>query len=78
MLYLKDKLSTQITIADFYSTICIRLCGTKRPRLLHDNARCHVANNVTLLLRQWQILEHPPYSPDMNPYDFLFSICFRS
>ncbi|XP_035213128.1 uncharacterized protein LOC118187059 [Stegodyphus dumicola] len=34
----------------------------KRPRLLHNNlpiilygnARCHVANNVTLLLRRWQ------------------------
>ena len=40
--------------------------------VLHDNARCHVANNVTLLLRrwQWEILERPPYSPDMSPCDF--------
>ncbi|KFM60570.1 Mariner Mos1 transposase, partial [Stegodyphus mimosarum] len=48
----------------------------KCPRLLHNNLpiilRCHVANNVTLLLRRWQwkILEHPPCSPDMSPCDF--------
>lgn len=27
MLCLQDKQSTQTTIADFYSTICVRLCG---------------------------------------------------
>ena len=39
--------------------------------ILHDNARSHTAA-VTDLLRcwQWEILEHPPYSPDMSPCDY--------
>jgi len=49
-----------------------RLFQNNLPIVLHDNARCHVANNITFLLRrwQWEILEHPPYSPDMSPCDF--------
>ena len=40
--------------------------------ILHDKARCHTAADVTDLLRCWQgeILEHPPYSPDMSPCDY--------
>ncbi|GFT17837.1 hypothetical protein TNCV_2589011 [Trichonephila clavipes] len=32
---------------------------------------CHVPNNLTLLLQlwQWDILEHPSYSPGMSPCD---------
>ena len=43
----------------------------QNPIILHDNARSHIAA-VTDLLRRWQskILEHPPYSPDMSPYDY--------
>ena len=39
--------------------------------MLHDKARCHVANNVTLLLLLllWEILEHPLFSTDMNPFE---------
>jgi len=39
---------------------------------LHDNARAHTANIVTDLLRRWrwEILEQPPYSPDMSPCDY--------
>ena len=42
------------------------------PILLHDNARCHTAHAVQSLLRRWgwEVLEHPPYSPDMSPCDF--------
>jgi transposase len=42
------------------------------PIILHDNARSHTANAVTDLLRRWrwEILEHPPYSPDMSPCDY--------
>jgi len=48
-----------------------RLLATN-PIILHDNARAHTANVVTDLLRlwRWEILEQPPYSPDMNPCDY--------
>ena len=40
--------------------------------IFHENARSHTAADVTDLLRccRWGILEHPPYSPDMNPCDY--------
>ena len=40
--------------------------------ILRDNARNHTAAAVTDLLRrwQWEILENPPYSPDMSPFDY--------
>ena len=42
------------------------------PLILHDNAACHKAGRVTsrLTLYHWDILPHPPYSPDMSPPDF--------
>ena len=46
--------------------------GDKNPIILHDNARSHTAAVVTdlLCIWQWEILEHPPYSPDMSPCDY--------
>ena len=46
--------------------------GGTDPIILHRNARSHTAAAVTDLLRrlQWEILEHPPYSPDMSPCDY--------
>ena len=40
--------------------------------ILYDNARSHITAAVTDLLRRWkwEILEHPPYSPDMSPCDY--------
>jgi hypothetical protein len=40
--------------------------------LLHDNVRLHTANktNETLQNFKWEVLEHPPYSPDFVPSDF--------
>ncbi|KMQ86389.1 transposase [Lasius niger] len=40
--------------------------------LLHDNARPHTARDTTALLERfkWDVLEHPPYSPDLAPSDF--------
>ncbi|KAJ4434966.1 hypothetical protein ANN_23538 [Periplaneta americana] len=42
------------------------------PIVLHDGVRSHIAAPVVILLRRWnwEILEHPPYFPDMNPCDF--------
>lgn len=51
----------------------------KRPGLLsegvvflHDNARPHTASSTVELLQsfKWEVLEHPPYSPDLSPCDF--------
>ncbi|UYV65864.1 hypothetical protein LAZ67_3005758 [Cordylochernes scorpioides] len=38
----------------------------------HDNARPHVAKivNETLEALQWDVLPHPPYSPDIAPSDY--------
>ena len=40
--------------------------------LLHDNARPHTANVTKALLEglKWEVLGHPPYSPDLAPSDF--------
>lgn len=40
--------------------------------LLHDNVRPHVAKLVQKYLERvnWEILPHPPYSPDIAPSDF--------
>jgi len=62
----------------FYCTILTKLPATicrKRPGLptkgmllLHDNARPRSANQTTATLRsfKWEVLQHPPYSPDLN------------
>lgn len=40
--------------------------------LQHDNAPSHTARSVkdTLKTLNWEILSHPPYSPDLAPSDF--------
>jgi hypothetical protein len=40
--------------------------------LLHDNARPRTANKTNETLRnfKWEVLKHPPYSPDLAPSDF--------
>ncbi|KAJ4438703.1 hypothetical protein ANN_14650 [Periplaneta americana] len=49
-----------------------RHLGVQNPIILHDNAKSHTAAAVKDLLHhwQWEILEHPPYSPDMSPCDY--------
>ena len=44
----------------------------QNPIILHNNARSHNAAAITDLLRRWQreIVENPPYSPDMSPCDY--------
>jgi hypothetical protein len=40
--------------------------------LHHDNARTHTARATHWRIQelQWELLEHPPYSPDLAPSDF--------
>lgn len=40
--------------------------------LLHDNAPAHTANDTRNMLAKlkWEILPHPPYSPDLAPSDY--------
>jgi len=40
--------------------------------ILHDNSRPHFGKDVRELLDRyiWEVVTHPPYSPDMSPPDF--------
>ena len=40
--------------------------------ILHDNARPHIGKVIRELLGRysWEVLPHPPHSPDMSPPDF--------
>ena len=51
----------------------IGVCGIK---LLHDNTPAHKSATVQEYLKEsgLDVLDHPPYSPDLSPCDFwLFS-----
>jgi len=45
---------------------------SERVLLLHDNARPHTAAHTVDTLRdlKFEVLKHPPYSPDLAPSDF--------
>ncbi|GBO21195.1 hypothetical protein AVEN_5387-1 [Araneus ventricosus] len=47
----------------------IRVCAVC---LLHDNARPHTAHKTEELLKRfkWEVLDNPPYRPDLVPSDF--------
>jgi hypothetical protein len=40
--------------------------------LLHDNPRLHTAARTSALLEHfnWELFDHPPYSPDLVPSDY--------
>jgi len=46
--------------------------------LQHDNARFHVAKVVKTYLEmfKWEVLLHPPYSPDVAPSDLFRSMAW--
>jgi len=47
--------------------------------LLHDNARPHTAAHTVDTLRalKFDVLKHPPYSPDLAPSDFHLFGCTK-
>ena len=44
----------------------------RKVRLLHDNARSHTAKVTRQKLEElwWEVLLHPPYSPDLVPSNY--------
>lgn len=50
------------------------LVNRKSPILLHDNATPHTSRLTLQKLNQlqYEVLPHPPYSPDLSPTDFHF------
>ena len=49
-----------------------RLIGVRGIKLLHDNAPAHKSTMVQQYLKEsgLDVLDHPPYSPDLSPCDF--------
>ena len=45
---------------------------TKRIILPHNNVRPHTATRTGALIKlfNWEILDHPPYSPDLAPSNY--------
>ena len=66
--------------ADWYTAVCLpevfaELRNNNRNRriiLHHDNASSHTARRTKEFLEQQnvELLDHPPYSPDLSPNDF--------
>jgi [histone H3]-lysine36 N-dimethyltransferase SETMAR len=78
-----DFLTERRTInAEYYSTLLKekvkpairnkRRKANKSVLFLHDNARPHTAKLTVQTLQElhWEVLPHPPYSPDLAPCDY--------
>ena len=67
--FYRESVLTQLV--DFYQKRRPRtgVCGIK---LLHDNAPAHKSATVLQYLKEsvLDVLDHPPYSPDLSPCDF--------
>ena len=67
--FYRESVLTQLV--DFFQKRrpCTGVCGIK---LLHDNAPAHKSAMVQEYLKEsgLDVLDHPPYSPDLSPCDF--------
>ncbi len=61
----KCKITREIKIA-------VGMSSRDRPILLHDNAKPHTASQTksTLEALNFEVLPHPPFSPDLSPSDY--------
>jgi histone-lysine N-methyltransferase SETMAR len=64
------------TLKKLHRAIQNKRCGmpTSGVVLLHGNARPHTAACTRALLKHfnWELSDHPPYSPDLAPSDYTF------
>ncbi|PNF25411.1 hypothetical protein B7P43_G09170 [Cryptotermes secundus] len=59
------------TLTDVNKMVRMQVASGKRVAFLQDNARPHTAKTMeTLQKLKWNLLTHPPYSPDLTPSDF--------
>ena len=67
--FYRESVLTQIV--DFYQKRRPRT-GVRSIKLLHDNVLAHKSATVQEYLKEsgLDVLDHPPYSPDMSPCDF--------
>ena len=67
--FFRERVLTQLV--DFYQkrTLCTGVSGIK---LLHDNAPAHKSATAQEYLKEsgLDVLDYPPYSPDLSPCDF--------
>ena len=84
--FYRESVLTQLV--DFYQKCRLRT-GVRSIKLLHDNAPAYKSATVQEYLKEsgLNILDHPPYSPDLSPCDFwlfprlremLLGHCFES
>ena len=67
--FYRESVLTQLV--DFYQKRRPRI-GVRGIKLLHDKAPAHKSTTVQEYLKEsWlNVLDHPPYSPDLSPCDF--------
>ena len=75
--FYRESVLTQLV--DFYQK-CRPRTGVHGIKLLHDNAPAHKSAKIQEYLKECglDVLDHPPYSPDLSPCDFwLFPLWYR-